>query len=298
MTFSLKKFIFPTKQINRFSLSYVKAQLKLLFYKLDIYPKYSYVDGVKIPNYKKNVVTHKILSSGHYETKQIKILKKYLTKDSYFFDIGTNNGFFSFYFEKELRTYGKIFAFDAMKSLIVLNNKFKKENNLHINFEHKVFGSKKEKKLFNYQYDEIDFIDSRDLTLVKKKNKKIFENNLFKKKLFKNKKIYLNTITFDEYIKKNKIKKVSLLKIDIDGSELDFLKGSINTIIKFKPHILCEIDSDVLKKKSINYDKINKVLKKYYNISKLHNNKLIKTYNFDLINSSGYYFFLKKKFKS
>lgn len=47
------------------------------------------------------------------------------------------------------------------------------------------------------------------------------------------------------------------MKIDIDGSELDFLKGSINTIIKFKPYILCEIDCDVLKIKLILYDKIN-----------------------------------------
>lgn len=293
MTTLLKKLIFPNNYVNRLSINYIKTQLKIFLYKFNIYSKYSLVDNIKIPNYKKNVVTYKILSSGEYEKKQINILKKYLTKDSYFFDIGTNNGFFSYYFEKKLRNHGKIFAFDAMKSIIILNNKYKKENNLYINFKYLVFGSKKEKKSFNYYSDDLNYIDSRDLSLVKKKNKNIFKNNIFQKKLIKSKKVYLNTISFDEYVKKNKVKKVSFLKIDIDGSELDFLKGSINTIKKFKPYILCEIDNEVIKKK-FKYNKVEEILRKYYHIFKLNNNKLIKINKFSLKNCNGYYFFKKK----
>lgn len=289
----IKNIIFPNKQVNRISIVYIKTQLKLLLYKFNIYPKFSYIDGVKIPNYSKNVVTYKILSSGSYEKEQIKIIKKYLNKNSYFFDIGTNNGFFSFYFEKKLKNLGKIFAFDAMNSLIILNNKVKKQYNLNINFENVVFGSRREKKIFNFNYNKLNYIHSRNLDLVKKKNLQIFKKKIFKYSLINNKKIYLNTITFDEYLEKNNIKKVSFIKIDIDGSELEFLLGAINSIIKFKPYILCEIDYEVLKHKIFNYSRLNIILNKYYNIFKLNKNKLIRIPNFNISKCNGYYFFKK-----
>ena len=49
-----------------------------------------------------------------------------------------NNGFFSFYFEKRLKNKGKIYAFDGLENLIKLNNEFKKQYNLKINFEYSI----------------------------------------------------------------------------------------------------------------------------------------------------------------
>lgn len=290
----LKNLIFPIDGVNRLSARYIVSQLKLFFYKLGIFSKHSYIDGVKIPNYKKNVVTFKILSSGFYEKNQIKIIKKHLTKDSYFFDIGTNNGFFSYYFEKKLRKNGKIYAFDAMQDLILSNNKFKNNNNLKINFEHVVFGSKNKKSQFYYNSSDVNFIHNRDLDLEQKKKIIIFKNKILKNKSENTKKIYLKTITFDDYVKKKNIKKVSFLKIDIDGSEIDFLIGALKTISKFKPFILCEIDTNLAKTKKFHYNILNKKLKDYYYIYILKNGKLIKVKKFNIKNCDGYYFFKKK----
>ncbi len=56
------------------------------------------------------------------------------------------------------------------------------------------------------------------------------------------------TSTLDTFVKKNNIKSIDILKIDIDGSEYEFLEGARNTLKKNKVKIvLIEIND---KKKS------------------------------------------------
>ena len=50
----------------------------------------------------------------------------------------------------------------------------------------------------------------------------------------------IGTITLDDYIIRNNIEKVDLIKMDIEGAEIPALEGSINTIKHFKPRLaLC-----------------------------------------------------------
>ena len=54
-----------------------------------------------------------------------------------------------------------------------------------------------------------------------------------------------NAITLDSY----SFKRVDLLKIDVEGFELDVLLGAENTIRQFKPRIIIETHSKELRKK-------------------------------------------------
>ncbi len=47
--------------------------------------------------------------------------------------------------------------------------------------------------------------------------------------------------TFDNYVKKHKIKKVGLIKVDIEGAEQLFIRGALETIKRDKPIILMSI---------------------------------------------------------
>ena len=38
----------------------------------------------------------------------------------------------------------------------------------------------------------------------------------------------------------SKIQKIDIIKIDIEGCELKAIRGAVNTITKFKPHVICE----------------------------------------------------------
>lgn len=50
----------------------------------------------------------------------------------------------------------------------------------------------------------------------------------------------IKTITLDDYIIRNNIEKVDLIKMDIEGAEIPALEGAINTIKHFKPRLaLC-----------------------------------------------------------
>jgi FkbM family methyltransferase len=52
-------------------------------------------------------------------------------------------------------------------------------------------------------------------------------------------KIY--TIAIDDFIETKKINRIDFIKMDIEGAELNALKGSMNTIIKFKPKLAISI---------------------------------------------------------
>ncbi len=103
--------------------------------------------------------------------------------------------------------------------------------------------------------------------------KKRLQSSLFFKEIFKIiylKKEILNTKKLDEY-KFNP----SFIKIDIEGHELECIKGSIDTIKKFNPILMVEYDKKIcfkiyrtLKKykyKMFVYNKINKKIEKFNN---------------------------------
>ena len=113
---------------------------------------------------------------------------------------------------------------------------------------------------------------------------------LYKTKDFTKYKV--NTITLDNFIKKKKINSIDILKIDIEGSEYELLKGAKNTLKKNKIKIiLVEI---IDKKKSY-----GKKEKKIFNL--LKNFSLVKKANIWSISlfsniRGGDYLFVNKKY--
>ena len=51
----------------------------------------------------------------------------------------------------------------------------------------------------------------------------------------------IETITLDDFINKEKIEDIDFIKIDVQGAELDVLKGATNTI-KNVLKIVCEVE--------------------------------------------------------
>lgn len=59
----------------------------------------------------------------------------------------------------------------------------------------------------------------------------------------------VNSITVDELVRKFKLGKLDLLKLDIEGAELLALRGAKKTMSKLKPKIIIETHGEVLHKK-------------------------------------------------
>lgn len=88
--------------------------------------------------------------------------------------------------------------------------------------------------------DETVFFDDEEL----KSHSGLISMN--KNKILNSKEV--KAITFDGYVSANNIQRIDFIKVDIEGFELNFLRGAEQSIKKFKPILFMEIDDANLKK--------------------------------------------------
>ncbi len=163
------------------------------------------------------------------ETELFAFLRNNLKKGMTIIDIGANIGVYSLFFGKYTGSSGQVFSFEAspetfqqLKWNIELNNA---ANIQPFNF---ALSNKKEMMtLFSHAYND-------------------GENSLIKNK-DNNSGIPTQAITFDELWfndinKKDAIKIIDLIKIDIEGWELYALEGMTRLIEKYSPSIMMEFN--------------------------------------------------------
>ena len=190
------------------------------------------------------------------------LINKLNSKKPIIFDVGCFIGNFSRNLKKKLNLKNKNFyLFDANPNLKIKDFKY---NNL-------VFSDKIQ--IRNFYLNE--FFPSSGSSL-KEDTKNDLKWNYTRKlitlssnKGFKILKVKTNTI--DNFCKKNKIIKIDILKIDVEGSELEVLKGSKK--ILNKTHLI-QLEIYQNKKNFIKIEKkITKLLKKY-NFYKIREKKI------------------------
>lgn len=82
--------------------------------------------------------------------------------------------------------------------------------------------------------------------------------------------------TLNEYVKSNNIKKVDLIKIDVEGFELNVLKGSSEVLQRFSPKLFIELDDSNLKEQGSSAKELIKLLSDYnYTIVNAENNNIV-----------------------
>jgi FkbM family methyltransferase len=171
------------------------------------------------------------------ETK--KILPDILKKNSIIFDLGANVGYysaiFSYYSPK-----GKIFAFEpGYKNFNFLKLNVKSYSNIYLS----------DNAVSNFTGEKKDIIHS-------------IWNVETEQRLFK-------FIKIDDYIFQNKINKIDLIKIDIDGYELEALQGMKNILKTFNPYFLIEINHAVKTRNTTEKQIINYMKSYSYQIIKI-----------------------------
>lgn len=189
---------------------------------------------IYIPDYPTDHIQNIIVETcDFYEINDLKYLDQYLDSKSVVLDIGANIGNHTIYWGK-ITNVEKVYSFEPIKSTFE-----KLKVNVEINnLENKV-------KIYNVGVGKVlsrANIDNYNATNCGASTIAICPNG------------NIEIITIDSLAIEDKI---SLIKIDTEGFELDVLKGAVETIKKHKPLIYVEIDSQNLIQAEAFFEKYN-----------------------------------------
>jgi len=182
----------------------------------------------------------------------INILKKY--ESPIVFDVGCNIGYFSLVSSQFSE---KIFSFDAnINNINMLNESIDLNNTKNIVTQHCCISDNTE---FTYKINIDNF---NNIGALKVEECDINQSNV-------------KTIVLDDFIEENKINEIHLIKVDIEGKELNCLNGLKKS---FEKNIIKNIIIEITPLWSVEEaDKIINFLKKYFDL-----------YNIGLVEDSIY----------
>ncbi|NDG31149.1 FkbM family methyltransferase [bacterium] len=143
------------------------------------------------------------------------------------FDVGANIGTISIWLSKILKL-GHIYSFEPQRQIF-----YQLAGNVALNNLYNI-------DVFNYAVGSTN-------TFIRVKEPNYFNNNDFgtfslieEKVPVTEKDLIVPCITLDYFVETYRIPRVDLLKIDVEGMDLDVLKGSVNILEHFAPAVFVE----------------------------------------------------------
>jgi FkbM family methyltransferase len=179
----------------------------------------------------KRVWYSKYFWDGTYEEELCRFIQKTVAKDWVCYDIGANIGYHALVMAKSAAEGGLVYAFEPLvEARDIL------ASNLEINNVHNVVvvGSAVSHKSGSSQlaqYTDIDqssLMDPDDVALTAKVKKHPLRRV-----------VTCDVTTVDDFVAAGS-RPPSLIKLDVEGGEVDVLGGATNTLKTHKPAVLCE----------------------------------------------------------
>ena len=240
---------------------------------------------------KKTKASYSILQKcDFFDKAEINFIKEVSKKSSIFLiDCGSNFGFYSL-FVCSLSNKNKVISIEASPDTF---KEFK--NNIDLNKFNNI-------KYFN---KAVSYVDNAIVEL--KESEKDWESSIISSDYKVINSIKIDTITLDTVLREEILNEETLIiKIDVEGSDLDVLAGAKKVIQQYKPIIIIEFSRYITQNQRFNYDYLKAFLVQneyeiYSNNGKILSvddilseiNKLDKIHN-----TIGNYFLFKKENKS
>jgi len=160
------------------------------------------------------------------------VIKSILNPGETAFDIGAHKGGYLNLIRKCVGKRGTVIGFEPQFILYEYLNSIKKSLNWsNVIIEHLALSDKEGKSNLYILANKVKHDSSPGATLLNS----ISENDIYRIE-------EVNTQTLDNYIKRYSFKP-TFLKIDVEGNELNVLKGGLEFISTVKPKILVEIEA-------------------------------------------------------
>ncbi len=200
------------------------------------------------------------------------VIRRYLKPGDTFIDVGANIGYFSFVAAQQVGKSGKVFSFEPVGEYFERLENFAKMNNDHFIKANKTALGEKD--------------GNADIFI--KGGADIGNNTFFPELLsgdFRSKEI-VPVRRMDKYIEENKVKRIKLIKIDVEGHEFAVLKGmeeffKKNMQKKSLPLVICEIVPEIYPLLNSGIEEVFAYMEKfgYFPYEVLNNDKIIKKSN-------------------
>lgn len=182
--------------------------------------------------YPNSALDHIVCEKGVYDTWISNKLKNFIPLDSIIFDIGANSGLLSLPFAKNYVPKGTVYSFEPDNRVIR-----KLKENVSINQQQNIVivpialqDNNAVKKLVFYQRQALDNDGRRHNAL----------SSIERYSDYEYKEVLIDVSTIDDYVQTHGISQLSLIKIDVDGTDSKVLAGGRKTIDTFLPIIIYE----------------------------------------------------------
>ena len=239
---------------------------------------------IKIDNFKifasnnKNKTSYFMLKKCDFgDNHELDTIKKFSKLNKlYLLDCGANYGFYSLY-TASLSVHNKIIAFEASSTT---SQEFR--TNLELN------------DFTNITLENLAISNKENKFLKFNESLKDWESSLTDNNFTISKSQKIKTTNIDYILKDQNLDEYYLfIKLDIEGNELDAIKGSFETIKKYSPIIIIEFSKYNLSNNKSNFEFLNYFLESFDYSIYTTNNKKIKSENIlDLLNN------LNKKYQT
>lgn len=166
--------------------------------------------------------------AGNYEIRERRFVERFLKKGMTVFDIGAHHGFYTLLASKKVGNEGLVIAFEPSpreRKRLVLHVKLNCCRNVTVE-PFALSGVSGKSKMYIVQGRDTG-CNSLHMPIVNEQVKEI----------------EVDSTTLDNYIERNNISTIDFIKLDVEGAELEILKGSKKLLsAKSRPVILCEVD--------------------------------------------------------
>ncbi len=171
---------------------------------------------------------------GEYEPAETKLFLEKVQEGNTVFDIGANIGYYTVLASKKVGPKGKVYSVEPLNSAVKLLKQNILENKLsNVSLLHTATGHKK-------TTISISFEDETQKTPV---------------------------TTVDNIVQENGVKTIDFMVMDIEGGEVNALKGATNTLKTGKIHkLLIEVNPEVLNSFSTSWAELAAFLRNYFHI--------------------------------
>lgn len=170
----------------------------------------------------------------------ISFLSKNLCQDSIFVDCGANIGLWSLIALENIKGEGNVYSFEPNPKLFKRLKKNLEFNNVH-------------RKCNSYQLGLSSKSNSAFLYLDENHHQMGSLHNNTKKN-----KIYVELRTLDSF----RLDRIDGIKLDVEGHELEVIKGALRTITKHRPWLVIELNNSFCGIQNISQWRVYKLLNK------------------------------------